>query len=171
MVALYFYGESTTETDRLTLELKKAYLELANRGESFEVVLLYLYDTVNTFGHRNEYSFWKTFRKMPWLALPYKDPDLKKLKRIYEYPEYSEDCCSRHYNKEISKLVIVGPRGEFCEPFGADIILNFELPGYPFTREKALKLENERIKKLKIEMIWEPDTIFSRKDGSQVSFF
>ncbi|WOH15967.1 hypothetical protein DCAR_0935516 [Daucus carota subsp. sativus] len=165
VVALYFYADNkTTETNRLTEELKMVYKELAKREENFEVVLLYLYDTNETTGYRTEESFWKTFKTMPWLALPYKDPNLKKLKIIYKYPKYYESS-----EKEVSLLVIIGPHGEFCEPCGAEILSNYKLQGYPFTREKALQLETEIIKKLKLEMIWEPKTIFSRKDGTHVS--
>lgn len=167
VVALYFHAENISETDRLTEELKKAYKELTEKQVKFEVVLLYLYDTRNTFGRRNEDSFWKTFGTMPWLALPYRDPSLKKLKEIYKYPD---DWELGDY-EEISQLVIVGPRGEFCEPCGADILLNFKVPGYPFTREKVLKLETERIKELKLEMIWDRNTVFSKNDGFQVSSF
>nr|XP_017225585.1 PREDICTED: probable nucleoredoxin 1 isoform X2 [Daucus carota subsp. sativus] len=165
VVALYFHAGNVTETDMLTEELRNVYENLAEKEVKFEVVLLYLCDTPITIGFRNEDSFWRTFGTMPWLALPYKDPILKKLKIIYEYPEdynYGDD-------EEISKLVIVGPHGEFCEPCGADILLNYRVPGYPFTREKALELETERIKKLKLEMILETNKVLTRNDGSKVS--
>lgn len=85
MVALYFY--EAAKTDMLTAELKKAYKELAGKKEKFEVVLLYLNDTCYTdrYHNHNEESFWKVFKTMPWLALPYKDPNLKKLEKIYEH--------------------------------------------------------------------------------------
>ncbi|WOH16084.1 hypothetical protein DCAR_0935633 [Daucus carota subsp. sativus] len=164
VVALYFHAGNVTETDMLTEELRNVYEELAEKEVKFEVVLLYLCDTPITIGFRNEDSFWRTFGTMPWLALPYKDPILKKLKIIYKFPEdyiYGDD-------EEISKLVIVGPHGEFCEPCGADILLNYRVPGYPFTREKALELETERIKKLKLEMILETNKVLTRNDGSKV---
>ncbi|KAL1825846.1 probable nucleoredoxin 2 [Daucus carota subsp. sativus] len=38
------------------------------------------------------------------------------------------------------RLVIVGPRGEFFEPYGADIFMNFGVPAYSFSCTKLVDL-------------------------------
>lgn len=96
---------------------------------------------------------------MPWLALPFKDPTYRKLMRFFGY----------HLDlgewEKTPSLVIFGPNGEFIEPWGADILMNYKLPAYPFTREKVAKLEIEKVKELKLEMLFDRNTLFKRNDG------
>lgn len=91
---------------------------------------------------------------MPSLALPFKDPNHKKLIRIFGYPNILDD------GEEAPTLVIIGPNGEFVDPCGADILTRFGIPAYPFTRKNLAKLETEKAKELKLEMLWDPSTIF-----------
>ncbi|KAL6561993.1 hypothetical protein OROGR_003000 [Orobanche gracilis] len=164
VVAIIFYEETNTNDSAIEC-LKIAYRELAKNKEKFEVVLVYLTDTVSTFECTDEKSFWKKFKTMPWLAVPFKDPIHKKLKRIFEYLPHED--ISPYYPP---RIVIFGPHGEFVEPLG-DIILHFYgTPAYPFTRAKIAKLDTEKVKDLKLELLWDPNTMFSRKDGSQVPF-
>lgn len=163
VVALYFYEDGITD-DEITIKLVRAYKELAKKEEKFEVVLLYLYDTHGTFDCTDKESFTKKFETMPWLALPFKDPNHKKLKRIFYYP-WDVDSSVR-----VPTLVIFGPHGEFVDPCGADILMNFELAAYPFTRKKLAKLHSEKMKELKLEKLWDQITVFRGKDGSQVPF-
>lgn len=146
-------------------KIDMVYRELAKNGENFEIVLIYDHDTVYTYDITTEESFRKTFRTMPWLALPFKDPNCKRLQRIFHHPWHL---------KELGPdptLVIIGPHGNFIEEFGADILLNFGIAAYPFTRESAAKLEAEKVKRLKLEMFWsDPNTFFRQKDGPDVSF-
>ncbi|XP_063942572.1 probable nucleoredoxin 1 isoform X2 [Daucus carota subsp. sativus] len=162
VVALYFYEDGVTD-EELTVKLKTAYKELAKNKEKFEVVLLYLYDTLGTIHSTNEESFWKFFETMPWLALPFKDPNHKKLKRIFGYP-------NNLYGPEpVPTLVIFGPNGKFVEPCGADILINFGISAYPFTRNRLAKLETEKVKELKLEMLLDPNTFFKvKKDRSKI---
>lgn len=142
-----------------------AYEEFARKKKEFEVVLIYLYDTDVTCGRTNEESFRETFNSMPWLALPFKDPSYRKLKRFFGYGlDLSEW-------EETPSLVIFGPNGEFVEPWGADILMNYKLPAYPFSREKVAKLEIEKVKELKLEMLFDRNTLFRRNDGTDVSSF
>lgn len=107
-----------------------------------------------------------TFKTMPWLALPFKDPVHKKLKRLFDYPllghTYSE--------KKAPCVVIIGPRGEYIEPCGAEILLKFGGSAFPFTRENLVISGTKNVKDLKLEMMCSPTTVFKRKDGSQVKF-
>lgn len=76
----------------------------------------------------SEESFWKKFKTTPWLALPFKDPNYKKLIRIFGYPDMLDD------REEAHTLVIIGPNGEFVDPCGAEILMRFGISAYPFTR-------------------------------------
>ncbi|KAL8149690.1 hypothetical protein AgCh_006635 [Apium graveolens] len=166
VVALYFYEDGLTNYRRpqLTPQLEMAYKELKNK-ENFEVVLLYLYDTCGTLHCTNEESFWNTLKTMPWLALPFKDSSHKKLKRIFGYPDDLD-------GPELAPtLVIVGPNGEFVDPCGADVLKEFGTSAYPFTRRKVANLKTEMVKELKLEMLWDPNTVFGVKyDGLEIPF-
>lgn len=154
VVGLYFYAESLCDSIE---RLKRVYEDVA-KTENFEVVFIDI-------SNHSEESFWKAFTPMPWLALPFQDPNREKLMRIFEYPEeYDDD----HFDQRPT-LVIFGPRGEFIEPLG-DCILGI-YPVYPFTCEKVAKLETEKVHNLKMEMLWDPKTVFKRNDGSEVSSF
>lgn len=166
VVALYFYHPDRRNSLTLTEELKLAYEEFANK-EIFEVVLIYIYEPrqrqhwkgENLFW-KSEESFWKKFKTMPWLALPFKDMSYKKLMRVFEF---------QSADAPLSSLVIFGPHADYIEPFGYSMLRMYGSGGFPFTRKKAAELENEKIKELRLEMLWDPNTIFRRNDGSQVS--
>ncbi|KAL6544898.1 hypothetical protein OROMI_023760 [Orobanche minor] len=163
VVALYFYEDGFTDD----YVLKRAYEKLKKDNQNFEVVLIYTPNTSeNKFYCASKESFWKTFKTMPWLALPFKDPNETKLKRILEYSlAYMEP----HKNPDdVTRLVIFGPRCEFIEPFGANILDHFDLSAYPFTFVKVVELEIEKVNDMKLEMLWDRNTIFTGKDGSEV---
>lgn len=141
------------------------YEEFAQNKSWFEVVLIYLYDTNGTFDRTSEATFHNTFVTMPWLALPYKDPMCGILSRMIGYPFDTYDL------ERAPTLVIIGPNGRFIEPWGADVIDQFKLPAFPFTREKVVMLDNEKVKKLTLDMLWDQNTIFRRKYGSEVGSF
>lgn len=166
VVALYFYEEDVTDDS----ELKMAYEKLKKNNENFEVVLIYDPDKLkDKFYRTTEESFWKTFKTMPWLALPLNDPNDRKLKRILEYSlTYIDSYCDPDH--QVTRLVIFGPRGEFIEPFGANILNNYGIRAYPFTFEKLVKLEIEKVNNMNLEMLWNQNTVFTRKDGSEVSY-
>ncbi|KAL6575569.1 hypothetical protein OROHE_000946 [Orobanche hederae] len=143
-----------------------AYKELAKMNKNFEVVLLYLYDTCGTVNCSSEDSFWKLFKSMPWLALPFKDRNHKKLIRIFGYPNKLDD------GEEAPTLVVIGPNCEFIDPCGADILMRFGIPAYPFTRKNLAKLETEKAKELKLEMLWDRNTIFKvNKDDLEIPLY
>lgn len=161
VVALYFYEDDTSRYYP-TQELITAYEWLAENNGNFEVVLIYLTDMYNTYKCTNEETFTKTFKTMPWLALPFKDPIHKKLKRLFNYTELPDQL------ENAPRLVIFGPHGEFIEPCGAELLSKFGVSAYPFTRENLVKLETKNVMELKLEMLCSPTTVFRRKDGSQV---
>lgn len=91
------------------------------KDKNFEVVLIYIHDSWNTQERTNEDTFWKTFKTMPWLALPLKDLVIKKLRRICNYPLDFDGPAPD------PRLDIVGPQGVFFEPYGANILMNFRI--------------------------------------------
>ncbi|KAL8133797.1 putative nucleoredoxin 1 [Apium graveolens] len=163
VVALYFYEEGQN-LSWLT-EIKLAYEEFAEKKKEFEVVLIYLYDTEHTCDYANEESFLKTFKSMPWLALPFKDPTYRKLKRLFGHNTDPGELV------QTPLLVIIGPHGKYIEPWGADILMRYKLPAYPFTREAVAKLETEKVKELKLEMLWDWNALFRRNDGTEVPLY
>lgn len=157
VVALYFY-----HADNANHYLTET-LRLAKKNNKFEVLLVYitesgLYDCTSY----SEKSFWKDFKTMPWLALPYRDVCCNKLRRVFKI--------SNDGGEDPNKLVIIGPHAEFIEPVGASILLEYGVSAYPFTFNKALELETEKIKPLKLETLWDKNTIFRRNNGSKVSY-
>ncbi|WOG81441.1 hypothetical protein DCAR_0100588 [Daucus carota subsp. sativus] len=144
------------------------YNELKTKNQNFELVLLYLSDTHKTTGSTKE-NFQKTFETMPWLVLPFKDPVLKKLKRLFGYPD-GGSCFDAG-----PSLVLVGPRknvigcGDIIEPGPASIFREY-YDGDLFSREEFAKIERGRVGELKLEMLCSPNTFFKSKDGSQVQF-
>lgn len=152
------------DSDRdITSKLQKAYEQLAQK-KNFEIVFVYIHDAFMSFQDSSENSFWETFKTMPWLALPFKDPVCKKLQRVFKYPLDADGPGPN------PSLVIIGAQGKFVEQYGADILDEFGVSAYPFTRKRVAKLEAECIKKLNLNMFWGPKTSFIRKDGSTVSF-
>ncbi|XP_074364103.1 putative nucleoredoxin 1 [Apium graveolens] len=163
VVALYFYEEGITP-NWLTTNIKVAYEKLAQTESCFEVVLVYLHCTSGTIDYTSEKSFQNTLETMPWLALPFKDPRCERLMRFFSYPYDGEP------SVEAPALVIIGPQGKFIEPCGAEIIGKFKLPAYPFTRDRVAKLDTEIVRELTLDMLWDQNTTFRRKDGRKVQF-
>ncbi|KAL6583617.1 hypothetical protein OROMI_002906 [Orobanche minor] len=164
VVALYFYEEGVTNKN-ITPKLKTVYEKLAENNKNFEVVLIYLYDTTWTHDITNEDSFLKTFKDMPWLALPFKDTNYKKLERIFDYPWDSDGV-----DAQGCELIIIGPHMEFIELFGAFILLNFGTQAYPFSLRKVANLLTEEAKELKLEMLWEPQSVLGEKYGFEHAY-
>lgn len=169
VVALYFYED--IDFDNFEKKLKKAYDKLVvEMKENFEIVLVYLHDTVDAFKCSSETSFQRAICRMPWLALPYKDPRCKNLQRIFKYP------CDLESPGPDPRLVIIGPHGEYIEPYGADIFKLFQYPtpgaatlAYPFTRGKVAELDVEILKTLRLEEMFRDSNIsFKRANGPKV---
>ncbi|KAL8095137.1 hypothetical protein AgCh_036554 [Apium graveolens] len=156
VVALYFYEEGFSD-EKVTKELQMAYKELARNNKKFEVVLVYRFDGLRTWAYKSDESFWKTFKTMPWLALPNEDSHHRMLKQIFNF-SYDND------GKEFV-VVIIGPHMEFIEPFGVFILQNFKISAYPFSRDRVAELITEEAKQLRLEMLWEPNSVFGGKFG------
>ncbi|XP_074375712.1 putative nucleoredoxin 1 [Apium graveolens] len=150
-----------------TKTLKKLYQELSTNRKEFEIVLVYTHgwcDHEDTCSRMVENSFLNEIKTMPWLALPFKDTNcIKKLQRIFQHPQ--------EVGQPIPvKLVIIGPHGKFIEPLGTYILLSYGAPAYPFSLSSAVNLELEMAKKIRLEMFWDLDTVFGKRNGSQIRF-
>lgn len=140
-----------------------AYVDLSKNIKDFEIVLVYAEEYWS--GPHDEDLFRKEFGKMPWLAVPFKDMDCReKLARIFGFPDLGG-------LMPVSMLVIIGPNGEYIEPFGAQILEKYGISAYPFSRFSAVNLELEKVKEVKAEILWDLNDIFRQKNGSQVSSF
>ncbi|KAL1821908.1 hypothetical protein ACET3Z_016777 [Daucus carota] len=161
VVALYFYEDFPI--DDLTEEIQVVYEKFADRAQ-FEIVLVYVHDSFDSCEFASEKSFWKKLNKMSWLALPFKDPRCKYLKRIFNYPAELNG-----WDPD-PRLVIIGPQGKYFEPYGADILNRFGISAFPFTRRRAAELESESeyIKSLKLDMLLDPRTSFTQANGTKV---
>lgn len=144
------------------------YQELSKKMEDFEIVLIYTQGWCvheDTCSLVDEDSFLHKIKTMPWLALPFKDTNcIKKLQRVLQYPQDLDR------PRPDARLVIIGPHGEFLEPLGTQILSTYGAPAYPFTLLSAVNLKLERAKKVKPEMLWELEAVFTRNNGSQVRF-
>ncbi|XP_017232821.1 probable nucleoredoxin 1-2 [Daucus carota subsp. sativus] len=99
---------------------------------------------------------------MPWLALPFRDPRCKYLERIFSYP------VDLGVPGPDPRLVIIGPQGKYYELYGVDILQNFGISAYPFTRTRVAKREAKYLKKLRLDMFWDPNTSFTQNNGREV---
>ncbi|KAL6550438.1 hypothetical protein OROMI_020926 [Orobanche minor] len=147
-----------------TKEFEVLYKEWLETREDFEIVLVYVQGWYEKYhGRTDEAMFLKAFKSMPWLTLPFDDTDCnKRLQRISKYPQ------ERGGLEPNPRMVIIGPRGEFIEPLGGNILLKYGVAAFPFTTSSTVNLELETVKKLKPEMLWDLDSLFTHYDGSQV---
>ncbi|KAL5144355.1 putative nucleoredoxin 2 [Glycine soja] len=126
-IGLYFSAEWCVPCAKFTPKLISVYEkikhELAGKGEEdFEVVLIS--------SDRDQASFDSYYSTMPWLALPFGDPEIKNL--------------VRHYNVQgIPWLVIIGPDGKTITVHGRSLINLYQENAYPFTNAKVEELEKQ----------------------------
>ncbi|XP_017225251.1 probable nucleoredoxin 1 [Daucus carota subsp. sativus] len=146
VVGLYF--SPCLKLQNFTRKLKMIYEELSGNMENFEIVLIYVHGWFEDYyGRTGEASFLHAFRTMPWLAVPFDDTNfIKGLQRLFQYPQELG-------SKPDYRLMIIGPHGNFMEPWGGNISLLYGVPAYPFNTCSAANLELERIKDLKLEML------------------
>uniref|UniRef100_A0A166EHT0 Thioredoxin-like fold domain-containing protein n=1 Tax=Daucus carota subsp. sativus TaxID=79200 RepID=A0A166EHT0_DAUCS len=116
VVALYFYEEHFSSTD-LTTEIQTAYNKLLAKKKNFEIVLVYVYDSIDT---------------------------------------------SEYATEEIRIIL------EDIQPNALAGTPNFGISAYPFTRTRVAKREAKYLKKLRLDMFWDPNTSFTQNNGREV---
>lgn len=126
-IGLYFSAEWCVPCVKFTPKLISIYQkikqELAEKGEEdFEIVLASC--------DREKASFETYYSKMPWLALPFGDPEIKNL--------------ARHFDVQgIPCLVIIGPDGKTITEHGRNLINLYQENAFPFTDTKVELLEKQ----------------------------
>ncbi|KAJ1376938.1 Thioredoxin-like fold [Sesbania bispinosa] len=126
-VGLYFSAGWCVPCMKFTPKLISIYQkikhELAEKGEEdFEIVLIS--------SDRDQASFDSYYSTMPWLALPFGDPEIKNL--------------ARHFDVQgIPCLVIVGPNGKTITAHGRNLINLYQENAYPFTNAQVEQLEKK----------------------------
>lgn len=91
-------------------------------GKDFEIVFVS--------SDRDQASFDSYFDTMPWLALPFGDPNIKQLVKHFDV-------------KGIPCLVILGPDGKTVTKQGRNLINLYQENAYPFTEAKLELLEKK----------------------------
>ncbi|KNA23555.1 hypothetical protein SOVF_023640 [Spinacia oleracea] len=129
MVGLYFCVGSYKPCTEFTKKLAEVHKVLKEKGENFEIVLIYLDDD-------DEEGFKECLAQLPCVALPFQDKKIAKLARYFELTS-------------IPRLVIIGPDGKTLNPNVAELIDEHGAAAYPFTPEKLVELAE--IEKAKLE--------------------
>lgn len=100
----------------------KQFLQEENRDEDFEIVYVS--------SDHNESSYKSYFNLMPWLALPFGDPNIRDL--------------TKHFDIQgIPCLVILGTDGKTLTRHGRNLINLYQENAYPFTEAKLELLQKE----------------------------
>uniref|UniRef100_A0A1J3HEK6 protein-disulfide reductase n=1 Tax=Noccaea caerulescens TaxID=107243 RepID=A0A1J3HEK6_NOCCA len=125
-IGLYFSASWCGPCHMFTPQLVEAYNELSPKA-GFEVVFVSC--------DKDEESFVDYFAKMPWLAVPFSDPET----RDGLYDEIFKV-------KSIPNLVILDDHGEVVNENGCDVVIVYGANAYPFTpkRVKEIKKEQDR---------------------------
>ncbi|XP_052201487.1 probable nucleoredoxin 2 [Diospyros lotus] len=126
-VGLYFSAHWCLPGVRFTPKLisiyhkvKQLLLEKGNDQEDFEIILIS--------SDRDQAEFDSHFGAMPWLALPFGDPNVKNLTRYFDI-------------QGIPALVILGPDGKTITKQGRNLVNLYKENAYPFTEAKVEMLE------------------------------
>ncbi|KAF4366127.1 hypothetical protein F8388_014845 [Cannabis sativa] len=152
IVGLYFSGSWCGPCRSFTPKLVELYNEVASK-EELEVVFVS--------SDRDDESFNAYFSEMPWLAIPFSDPDtIKRLKESFSV-------------RGIPKLVIIDSNGKVSTENGTAVVLEYGVDAYPFSRERIefLKEQEEEAKRnqtLSSVLVSSSRNYLLSKDGNQV---
>ncbi|KAI9109162.1 hypothetical protein K1719_019785 [Acacia pycnantha] len=127
-IGLYFAAQWCLPCQNFTPKLISIYHKIkatvseAGNGEDFEIVLVS--------SDRDQACFDSYFSGMPWLALPFGEPEIREL--------------ARHFDVQaIPTLVILGPNGKTITRNGRNLINLYQENAYPFTNSKVEFLEKQ----------------------------
>ncbi|XP_028784615.1 probable nucleoredoxin 2 [Neltuma alba] len=127
-IGLYFSAQWCQPCLNFTPKLISVYHKIrrtvseAGNGEDFEIVLVS--------SDRDQACFDSYFSGMPWLALPFGDPEIKRLVRHFDV-------------QGIPTLVILGPDGKTITRNGRNLINLYQENAYPFTDSRVELLEKQ----------------------------
>ncbi|KAG9454041.1 hypothetical protein H6P81_006945 [Aristolochia fimbriata] len=119
-VGLFFSAQWCLPCRKFTPKLVSIYNSLIAKGEDFEIVFISI--------DKNEAEYYECYQSMPWLALPFRDENVKLL--------------SKYFNIQgIPSLVIIGPDGKTVTKEGRYLINLYAEMAYPFTDAQLLLLQ------------------------------
>ncbi|OMO87354.1 hypothetical protein CCACVL1_09110 [Corchorus capsularis] len=126
-IGLYFSGQWCVPCVKFTPKLISIYQRIKQTleekgGEDFEIVFVS--------NDRDQTSFDSYFGTMPWLALPFEDPNIKTLAKYFDV-------------QGIPCLIIIGPDGKTVTKQGRYLINLYQENAYPFTDAKVELIEKE----------------------------
>ncbi|KAK4481383.1 hypothetical protein RD792_012271 [Penstemon davidsonii] len=126
-LGLYFSAQWCSPAKKFTPKLASIYEKInqnstPNNETGFEIVFVS--------SDHDQTTFDSYFNTMPWLALPFGDPNIKRLAKYFDV-------------KDIPSLVILGPDGKTVTKHGRNLVNLYEESAYPFTRGRIELLERE----------------------------
>ncbi|KAG5522186.1 hypothetical protein RHGRI_034389 [Rhododendron griersonianum] len=127
-VGLYFSASWCGPCQQFTPNLVEVYNELSAKGD-FEIVFVS--------ADQDEEAFKGYFSKMPWLAIPFSDSNMRdQLDELFKV-------------MGIPYLVILDENGKVTTEDGVEFIRDYGVDAYPFTQEriKEIKEEEEKVKR------------------------
>ncbi|KAI9168654.1 hypothetical protein LWI28_000049 [Acer negundo] len=151
-IGLYFSASWCGPCQKFTPTLVEMYNELSPKGD-FEVIFVS--------GDEDDNSFNGYFSKMPWLAIPFSDSEMRdRLDELFKV-------------MGIPHLVLLDENGKVTSDSGVEIIREYGTEGYPFTTEKIkeLKEQEERAKReqsLKSILVTHSRDFLVASDGKKV---
>lgn len=127
-IGLYFAAQWCLPCQNFTPKLVSIYHKIkadvneAGNGEDFEIIFVS--------SDRDQACFDSYFSGMPWLAIPFGEPEIREL--------------ARHFDVQaIPTLVIIGPNGKTITRNGRNLINLYQENAYPFTNSKVEILEKQ----------------------------
>nr|GMC47825.1 probable nucleoredoxin 2 isoform X1 [Ipomoea batatas] len=124
-IGLFFSAKWCVPGLKFTSKLISVYQKIKQglvEGEDFEIVYVS--------SDHGEMEFEAYFQAMPWLALPFGDPNAKNLRKYFDI-------------RGIPSLVILGPDGKTLSKQGRNLICLYKENAYPFTRARMEALERQ----------------------------
>lgn len=120
-LGLYFSASWCGPCRRFTPTLVDVYNEVASKGD-FEIVFVT--------ADEDDESFNSYFSKMPWLAIPFSDSEMRsRLDELFHV-------------RGIPHLALLDESGKVVTEDGVDIIREYGVEGYPFTSARIKELKD-----------------------------
>lgn len=125
-------------------KLKDRLLEIYYHCKlEFEVVLVDFHS--HKLYYENNLSFTEGIKGLPWFSFPFRD---FRCRRIWQLLN-----SSRSFSKE-NILTIFDKKGRMVETFGYPIVEKFGANAFPFTQERVIEIEKQRLEEVTLETLF-----------------